>query len=140
MTPQQRSAVVAEAWTWLKTPYHNHARIKAVGVDCAHLLLAVYPALGLSKMVDPGFYPPDWHLHRGEERYMEAIKEAGGVQTDAPQVADIALFRFGRCFSHGAIIVDEGLLMIHAYMGRGVILSRATEEPLDGHAVTYWTL
>jgi len=139
MTPEQRLAVEAEAFTWLHTPYHNHARIKGVGVDCAHLLLGVYPALGLSKLVDPGIYAPDWHLHHSEEMYTQALEEAGAVRTNDPQPGDISLFKFGRCYSHGAINVTGGLL-IHAYLARGVILSSATEEPLQGRPVIYWTL
>ena len=30
----QRLAVVAEAESWLGTPYHHEARIKGHGVDC----------------------------------------------------------------------------------------------------------
>lgn len=41
MTPlelQQRAAVIAEAESWLSTPYHHEARIKGHGVDCAQIL------------------------------------------------------------------------------------------------------
>lgn len=139
MTPEQRAAVVAEAHTWIGTPYHHHARLKGIGVDCAQILIAIYPGLGLAKAVEPGAYPTDWHLHHSEEMYVRWILEAGGVRTSSPQPGDIALFKFGRTFSHGAIHVD-GDLLIHSYLGRGVILSRATEEPLDGREVQHWTL
>ena len=139
MTPAERAAVVAEAHTWVGTPYHHHARLKQVGVDCAQILLAVYPALTRARMVDPGFYATDWHLHRNEEVYVRLLQEAGAVPTDDPQPGDIALFVFGRTYSHGAIVVEDGFL-VHAYLNRGVILSRADEEPLQGRVVTYWTI
>jgi hypothetical protein len=44
MDEAMRAAVVKEALTWLGTPYHHHARVKGVGVDCARLLCAVYEA------------------------------------------------------------------------------------------------
>lgn len=33
---------VAEAITWLGTPYHHQGRVKGVGVDCGTLLCEVY--------------------------------------------------------------------------------------------------
>ena len=30
---ETRAAIVAEAMSWIGTPYHSHARIKGVGVD-----------------------------------------------------------------------------------------------------------
>lgn len=38
---------VAEAMTWLGTPYHHQGRVKGVGVDCATLLCEVYKEVGL---------------------------------------------------------------------------------------------
>lgn len=42
-----RAAVVAEARTWIGTPYHHQARVKGVGVDCAGVLIGVARALGI---------------------------------------------------------------------------------------------
>lgn len=139
MTPAQREAVVAEATTWLHTPYHPHGRLKHVGVDCAQILLAIYPALGLGTEVDPGNYAQDWHMNRNEEQYIRWLETAGAVRTSDPQPGDIALFRFGRCFSHGAILVGERNA-IHAYVRRGVILTSLDEDPLYHRPVIYWTL
>lgn len=36
------SNTVAEALTWLGTPYHQQGRVKGVGVDCGTLLCEVY--------------------------------------------------------------------------------------------------
>lgn len=141
MTAEARRAVVAAALDWLGTPYHHHGRIRGVGVDCAQILCAVYEACGLVPRVDPGVYATDWHLHRSEEVYADWLgryctRLPGSAR---PQPGDVALFKFGRCFSHGAIVVDGGLL-VHAYIGRGVILSSPTEEPLEGRPVQHWTL
>ena len=107
-------------------------------MDCAQILCAVYEACGLAPHVETGHYPVDWHLHRSEERYLGWLARYG-VQTPAPQPGDIAVFRFGRCFSHGGIVIDDGVIL-HAYNGRGVILSRASEDPLAHRAAIYWTL
>ncbi|HEY3919460.1 MAG TPA: hypothetical protein VGL83_16850 [Stellaceae bacterium] len=42
-----------------------------------------------------------------------------------PKPADIALWKFGRCFSHGAIVLDWPLV-IHAYAGKGCVLEDAS--------------
>ena len=113
----QRASVVAEVKTWIGTPYHSHGRSKGAGVDCAMLLAEVYHAVGLIDRVEPGFYPPDWHLHRGTERYIEQViriaRELHGEEEKRP--GDILLVKFGRTFSHGAVIVDWPMC-IHAMM------------------------
>lgn len=141
MRDSDRRAVVAETLTWIGTPYHHHARIKGVGTDCAQILCEVYEACGLVEHVETGFYPTDWHLHRSEEMYAAWLTRYCTRLPEglAPQPGDISLFKFGRCFSHGAIVVDGGLL-VHAYIGRGVILSAPGEEPLEGRPVQHWTI
>ena len=42
MSDAQRAAVVAEARSWIGTPYHHAADVKGHGVDCAMLLIRVY--------------------------------------------------------------------------------------------------
>lgn len=137
----QREAVVIEAATWLKTPYHHHARLKGVGVDCAQLLCAVYEACGLVQPVDPGTYAVDWHLHHGEEVFSGWLERFATLQpAGSPlQKGDVCLFKFGRCFSHGSIYAGNGLF-IHSYIGRGVIWSRPTEDPLEGREMQHWSL
>lgn len=138
MSPEDRARVVAEAYSWLSpaTPYHHHARIKGVGVDCAQLLCAVYEACGLVPHVETGHYPVDWHLHHTEERFIGWLaRYAAPVLT--PQAGDVAVFQYGRAFSHGAIMVDEQAC-IHSYIGRGVMLNRLTEAPLDGRPAIFW--
>lgn len=139
MSDAQRVAVVTEASTWLGTPYHHRARLKGVGVDCAQILIAVYAHLGLAPEIDPGEYAHDWHLHQGEELYMAWLSKAGARPVQTPGLGDMALFRFGRTYSHGAIVVGPDEL-VHSYLRRGVIRSRLTEEPLHGRPVQYWSV
>ncbi|MEO8804635.1 MAG: hypothetical protein ABI433_01020 [Burkholderiaceae bacterium] len=136
---QQRSAVVAEALTWLETPYHHHARIKGVGVDCAQILCAVYEACDLVDHIELGNYPPQWHLHHSEELYLGWLEKVGAHEVQAPALGDIAVYRFGRCFSHGSIVVGPALVA-HSYLRRGVHLSRFTEAPLAGRPVKFYSL
>ena len=135
---QQREAVAAEAMSWLATPYHHEGKLKGVGVDCAQILIEVYSACGLIKKFDTGHYPPDWHMHRSVERYLGWVQQyAHRVET--PGLGDMAMWKFGRCFAHGSIFVGDGLL-VHSYIGRGVILSRVKDAPLAGREHQYWSL
>ena len=71
-----RAAVVAEARSWIGTPYHHAADVKGHGVDCAMLLVRVYCDLGLIEPFDPRPYTRDWFLHRSEERYLGFLFDA----------------------------------------------------------------
>ena len=108
MTPAQRQAVVAEARSWLRTPYHDHGRVKGAGADCALFPLEVYTTvLGLTAPPIPR-YVMQWHLHRDAEMYLDYVRAFGAIEiaeTEA-QPGDFVLWRVGRVYSHGAIIVD----------------------------------
>ena len=136
---QARAAVVAEAMSWVGTPYHHHARIKGVGVDCAQILIAVYAAAGVVPAMDVGHYPTDWMLHRSEEVFAGWIEQAGAAPVDEPQPGDIALFKFGRCFSHGAIVIGPQQV-VHACITAGRVCTLRTHEaPLAGREVRFYS-
>lgn len=133
--------VLAEARTWLGTPYHHHGRIKGVGVDCAQYLACVFENAGLVPEVVTGFYPTDWHLHRSAEMFvawLERYADPLPVGT-TPQPADVALFRYGRTFSHGAIMTGPARCL-HSYIGQGVIETPLDEYPLAGRVVQFWRI
>jgi NlpC/P60 family putative phage cell wall peptidase len=132
---RQRAAVVAEARTWIATPYHHEARLKGIGVDCAQLLAGVFSSVGLIAPPRVPHYPPDWHLHRDAERYLGVIlahaREFDSSTSSVPQPGDVVLWRFGRCFSHGAI-VSAWPKVIHSYIGKGCQEDDITTAPWLG--------
>jgi NlpC/P60 family putative phage cell wall peptidase len=134
----RRRAIVAQAQEWIGTPFHHAARIKGAGVDCLMLLAEVYERAGVTGHVAPPFYVPDWHLHRDVERYMAGLLRYARPIEGPPEPGDIALFRFGRTFSHGAIVIEWPRL-IHAYWSIGVVWGDATLHPLKGRAVRFFT-
>jgi cell wall-associated NlpC family hydrolase len=134
-----REAVLAEVRQWVGTPYHPHGRLPGVGVDCANLLCCVYEGAGVVPEVQPGFYDVGWHLHRNAEVFLDWMERVGARQTTDPQPGDCGVWQFGRTYSHGGILTEPGLVA-HAYLGRGVIESRITEEPLLGRPVHWFTL
>jgi cell wall-associated NlpC family hydrolase len=132
-----RQCVVAEAETWLRTPYHHMGRIKGGGTDCLMLLAEVYEAAGVIGHVDVPFYPPDWNLHRDAERYLHGLMRYAREIARPPREGDVAVFKFGRCFAHGAIVIAWPRL-IHAWCDAGVIFADANQAPLSGRQVRFF--
>lgn len=126
-----REDVVREAMTWGNTPYHPMAKIKGIGVDCGQLLIGVFENAGVIPIGEcaPGQYSPEWHLHRSEEKYLHWVQKYCDVAVGEPLPGDIAVFKFGRCISHAGIVL-EWPLIIHAYVGVGVIKSKYDEAIL----------
>lgn len=116
---EQRAALVEAARGWIGTPYHHRARVKGAGVDCAQLLIGVYAEAGVIEAFDTGEYPMDWMMHREEERFLAWV-ERYLVEVETPSPGDVAIWRFGRTFSHGAI-VTEWPEFIHAYRTAGCV-------------------
>lgn len=140
----QRLSVCSEALSWLGTRYHPHARVKNGGVDCATFLLEVFQRRALVEPYDPGYYAPDWHMHRNEELYLKHIErfcvkkiEADGNIEDALP-GDVPLFQFGRTISHGAIMLHVPVV-IHSYVQRGVILDDMLNGYLAGRFRGVWS-
>lgn len=122
----QRRLVIAEARKWIGTPYHSCADVRGAGVDCGMLIVRTFVDCGLIAPFDPRPYPEDWHLHRSEERYLGFVLERC-VEVAVPKSGDIAVFRYGRCYSHGAIVTCAApLSIIHAFQPAGLVL----EEPV----------
>ena len=138
---QRQTLIVAEARRWLATPYHPAADVLGVGVDCAMLLVRVFVDLGLTPPFDPRPYPPDWHLHRTEQKFLGWIEQYGRKIGDdeSPQLGDVALFRFGRALSHGGIVCDitPEAYMIHANQDAGLV-ERAEVRRWADRLAGYW--
>lgn len=130
---------VAIARTWLGTPYHHHARVKGVGVDCLMLLCEVFEAAGMTPHIDPGAYPSDWMLHREEELYLAGLEKYCTIVAGEPLPGDIVLYRFGRTASHAGI-VTQWPEIIHAYRGQGVILADGAAGELGERLDSVWRI
>lgn len=131
-----RAAEIAR--TWLGTPYHHHARVKGVGVDCAQLMLGIAEELGL---ITTGLvvenYSTEWHLHNREEKMLNLIEEFGCKPKEVHEVGDILAFQFGRVCSHLGIYVGEQQF-IHARLDvRQVVLNTLSGDWVKRHLRTY---
>jgi hypothetical protein len=128
MTPEQRQAVVEEAKTWLRTPYHHHADVKGHGVDCAMILSRVYSNTGIVPFIDPRPYPTDWMLHRDEERYLQQMLPYAEEVFTAPQPSSTLLAKVisgRRCFGSSS---GSGLKTISLFELVKSIILRASSS------------
>lgn len=117
-----RASIVAEALSWLRTPYHHAARVKGAGVDCGQFVAAVFEGLGLIPRVEILGYGRDFYFHRDEERYLGHVEHhARRLELgETPGPGDVALYRYGRCVAHGAVVV-EWPQIVHAYTLAGMV-------------------
>lgn len=139
-----RQAVVEEALSWLRTPYHPHGRVKGAGVDCAQILIAVYGTAGMlsadaMRQLEQLHYSPQWHLHRGEELYLGWL-DRYATPTETPGPGDVAIWQFGRTFSHAGILVDAKHVVHALRDARQVTITALDETPLAGRPVKFYTL
>lgn len=118
---ETRAAIVAEALSWEGTPYASRAMIKGVGVDCAMLPSAVYHAVGLIPAMAPE-YPHDWMMHRDEELFLSYITpHAREITADEAGPGDLVIWRFGRTYSHSAIVIDLPEVLHAVVRGSAVV-------------------
>ncbi len=119
-----RKTICTIARTWIGTPWRHRARIKGAGVDCAMLVAEIYIEAGLIPAFEIEEYPPDWHLHRDEERYLtQVLAHAHEISIAAARPGDLVLVKIGRAFAHGAIISELGFPhVIHAFQPARCVL------------------
>jgi NlpC/P60 family putative phage cell wall peptidase len=121
MTPEI-AAIVAEARSWIGTPYVHRGSLKGIGCDCLGLVLGVWRACvgPLPERVPP--YAPDW----AEAGAGEPLAEAGRrwlVELPPGEIAagDVLLFRWRPhvAAKHLGIATDAAH-MVHAHGGAAV--------------------
>lgn len=128
-----REQVVAEALTWMGTPFEHEQCRKGVGCDCATLLAAVYERV-LGHKIELPHYSIQWNLHLDTDRYLKAMlryaREVSAApheeyvpsaisysprfkgfelerwNTKPPLPGDLAMWWFGRGWAHATIVID----------------------------------
>ncbi len=124
-----RRLALAEARTWLGTPYRHQASVKGAGCDCLGLVRGVWRGLYGAEAEALPPYAPDWAERGGEELMLAAAgRWLVPVERTAARPGDVLLFRMaeGAPVKHCAILSaagEPGARMIHAYWGRSVIES-----------------
>lgn len=125
---ETRAAIVAEALSWEATPYMPGAMIKGVGCDCAMLPNAIYSSLNLAPRQDIS-YTQDWMMHRDEELFLSfVLPHAREIDEADLQPGDLIIWKFGRTFSHSAIVIDYPTVLHAVIRGGAVIRADMTQD------------
>lgn len=126
----KRADIVAEARTWIGTPFQHAQSCKGHGTDCVGLCIGVYKALGgIPKDWYPAPYSQQWHVHKNEELLVQTVAQFGFREIPVAECrpGDLLFFKFGRVCSHVGLYVGNDQ-MIHAFFS----LQRAVQQPLTG--------
>ena len=102
-----RAAIVAEARSWIGTPYRHQASLKGVGCDCLGLVRGVWRAvLGPEPETIPG-YTCDWGEVGAEEPMLAAAcRHLIEIDPAEAGAGDVLVFRMrsGRVAKHAGIL------------------------------------
>jgi cell wall-associated NlpC family hydrolase len=120
LTIEQREAVVAEALTWIGTPYRGWSCVKGAGVDCGQLLYGVFHNCNLIPEIPdlPKDYPLFIGLHRASTEYVDLVlKFFREIPESEVLPGDLVVWRLtgSKSYCHGAIIKSWPDYYIHAY-------------------------
>lgn len=105
-----RRKVVNEAKTWLWTPSQHLGTVKGPrgGCDCATFVSECFKSIQYDSTVQN--YNPQWFLHKSAELYLDEVvklwDEVLGPPDRMPKLADLILYKIGRTYSHGAIVLE----------------------------------
>jgi NlpC/P60 family putative phage cell wall peptidase len=115
-TPEK---IVAEARSWIGTPYRHQASLKGVGCDCLGLLRGVWRGVMGEEPEGAPPYSAGWAESGGGEALIEAARRhLVEVPGGAFEPGDVLLFRFRQHLpaKHCAIATSRDT-MIHAHDG-----------------------
>ncbi|MBF9232069.1 NlpC/P60 family protein [Microvirga alba] len=115
------TAVVAEARSWIGTPYRHQASLKGIGCDCLGLLRGVWRGvMGIEPELPPP-YAPDWAEAGADTLVAAARRHLLEVDSATVMAGDVLLFRWraGLPAKHCAIATSDST-MVHAHDGAAV--------------------
>ena len=117
-----RPAIIAEARRWLGTPFRDSCGLLGQGVDCLWFCYGVYQALGhVPKGIIPP-YSPQFLMHQTDDPFLREIAPyTVEIAPDEAQMGDMVIFKFGRCYSHSALIIAWPKI-IHAHKPANCVL------------------
>jgi cell wall-associated NlpC family hydrolase len=103
---EERALVIAEAESWIGTPYHPNADVKGAGIDCGMFPVRVFVDTGMVPPFDPRPYPVQFSMHQKAERYLEIVKTYAHEVLGPPKPGDLVMFKFGHSWSHSGIVTN----------------------------------
>ena len=126
-----RDDIVAEARSWLGTPYRHQASMRGAGTDCLGLIRGVWRSLYGQEPEAVPAYTADWSETTGEEVVLSAASRwLRSKPLSSNDIGDVIVFRMrstGVAKHLGVTASRQGMTsFVHAYTDHGVI-----ETPLS---------
>ncbi|MFL5158325.1 MAG: NlpC/P60 family protein [Microvirga sp.] len=117
----QSHLILAEARSWIGTPYRHQASLKGVGCDCLGLLRGVWRGVMGREPELPPPYSPDWAEAGADTLVAAARKHLVEIACDEFTAGDVLLFRWRDTMpaKHCAVATSPDT-MIHAHDGASV--------------------
>jgi NlpC/P60 family putative phage cell wall peptidase len=109
--------LIAEARSWIGTPFMHAARVKSVGIDCGGLVMASARAVGL-RFIDTTNYSTECSRGDSENLVKGILLFCDEIPITERQPGDILLFRARSLPLHMAVLVSD-TLFVHAYQSAG---------------------
>lgn len=138
-TDARRAAVIAEARSWLGTPFSENCAVKGLqgGVSCDRYQLAVHAAAGACPLLELPVLPVEqvrrWHEHNADSRilgWLGSPKFRGRARRvdegAAPMIGDIVVLRIKETEHH--LGLWAGAEIFHVAIPAGV-LSHSARDP-----------
>ena len=133
-----RAEIVAEARSWIGTPFRHQAHMKHVGCDCVGLVRGVCSTLGICP--DDPWQLPGAEKYRGYSRTPDgySLMEACGqymdrIPVDEARPGDVFVLKWAQHPQHAGFFgnyVHGGLSLIHAF-SRGAKGDGVVEHRID---------
>jgi NlpC/P60 family putative phage cell wall peptidase len=117
-----RADIIAEARSWIGTPYRHQASLKGVGCDCLGLVRGVWRATVGDEPETAPPYARDWAEAAGEETFARAARRTlVEIEAAAFRPGDVLLFRYAPRYpaKHAAVVTAPDR-MVHAHDGAAV--------------------
>lgn len=149
-----RERIVAEALTWVGTPYHDGVGLRGVGVDCAYLPLRVYQAVGLitRDFTPPHYSPQQWlnspsqtdkrKLKFEDTTFLDVVKRFTHHEITEAEVGpgDLILYKVAASWTHGGIVIEYPNYILHPIKELGTIGSGTNEGFWKNRERRYFTM
>ncbi|VAV95965.1 Gene Transfer Agent NlpC/P60 family peptidase [hydrothermal vent metagenome] len=117
-----RARVIAEARSWIGTPYLHQASLKNIGCDCLGLVRGVWRQVYGNEPEATPAYSPDWaESAKSEQLASAARRHMREIKPGDFRAGDLLVFRWRPHVpaKHLAIVVST-TTMIHAQQGAAV--------------------
>lgn len=138
--PERQAALLAEAESWVGTPFFGNGASKGVGVSCQKLAWSLYRACGFGPEDVPDV--PMSHARFSEVSLVtEFLQGRADFQLltveQSVGVGDLLTFRLPKAIHHVGVLVKPGVF-VSALHGPGVALRPLADPTWRGRLAQIW--